>query len=232
MSNEVSKATENFFQKYGRAATSQSIIGRLLKFTKFGEYCAGQEEELIPYGTRMGAYMDSLSVGYQRWDEDGSGGPAETIMGPIAQGFVPPKRETLGYLDKSAWQSFDDGRPKDPWQFTNKIVLANIATKELFTFSTSSKGGLSAIGQLCLKHGEHIRQKPEEGPILELQMGSYRHSNRNYGEIRFPIFKVVGQISTKSLPPIDGANEQQQLEAPDDGGGDGDGDGGDGELSM
>ena len=46
-SQDVSSATQNFFEKYGKAATTHSIIGRLLKFNKFGEYRAGQEEEEI-----------------------------------------------------------------------------------------------------------------------------------------------------------------------------------------
>jgi hypothetical protein len=90
---------------------------------------------------------------------------------------------------------------------------------ELFTFSVSSKGGLGAIGQLCLKHGERIRQQPDEVPLIELQMGSYMHSNRSYGEIRIPILKIVGSIPAKNLPPIESSGGQQQLEAPDDSGG-------------
>jgi hypothetical protein len=223
MSNEIGKATANFFSKYGRAATSRSIVGRLLKFNKFGEYRAGQEEEKIACGTKLAAVMDSLQVGYQLWQDSR---PADAVMGRIVDGFIPPRRETLGHLDKSKWEAFDDGRPRDPWQFTNQIVLADLENDgELFTFSTSSRGGLDAIGQLCLKHGEHIRQRPNEAPIITLEVGSYQHSNRAYGEIRFPIFRIVDWVPAKNLPSIEGeGGNQQQLEAPDDdGGGNGDG---------
>jgi hypothetical protein len=227
MAKEVAKASENFFEKYGRAATGRSIIGRLLRFNKFGEYRAGQDGEKIPYGTKLAVAMNTLSVGYLRWED---GRPAERIMGPICEGYVPPKRGTLGYTDKSKWDSFDDGQPNDPWQFTNEVVLANLENGELFTFSTASNGGLSAIGELCKKHGEHIRQHPDEVPIIELEMGSYMHSNRAYGEIRVPILKRVGWVSEKKLPPIDGADGQQQIEAPD--GDSNGGDGGDDNLLM
>jgi len=80
MANEVSKATQNFFEKYGEAAAPRNIIGRLLKFNKFGEYRAGQEEEEITRGTTLAAYMPSLAVGYMRWED---GKPVEIIMGPI-----------------------------------------------------------------------------------------------------------------------------------------------------
>jgi hypothetical protein len=217
MSKEVGKATENFFSKYGRAATSHSIIGRLLRFNKFGEFHAGQDGEKIEYGTKLAAAMNTLCAGYIRWED---GRPAERIMGPIAEGFVPPKRETLGHTDKAQWDQFDDGRPSDPWQFTNEVVLADLENGgELFTFSTSSRGGLDAIGQLCLKHGERIRQHPDEVPVIELQMGSYMHPNRSYGEIRFPILKIVGWIPAKNLPPVEGSGGQQRLEAPNDAGG-------------
>jgi hypothetical protein len=221
MGNDVSKATENFFSKYGKAATSHSIIGRLLRFNKFGEYRAGQDGEKIEYGTKLAAAMNTLCVGYIRWED---GRPAERIMGPVAEGFVPPKRDTLGHNDKSKWDSFDDGRPNDPWQFTNEVVLADPENGELFTFSTSTRGGIDAIGQLCLKYGEHIRQQPDEVPLIELQMGSYMHPNRTYGEIRIPILKRVGWFPAKDLPPIEAGNGQQQLDAPDGGGGNNDDD--------
>ena len=78
MAKEVAKATENFFEKYGRAVIIRSIIGRLLKFTKFGEYRAGQEEEEIELGTRFAAVMGSLLVGFILWEDNR---PIEAIMG-------------------------------------------------------------------------------------------------------------------------------------------------------
>lgn len=198
----VSTATRNFYERYGEAATQRNILGRLLKFNKFGEFRAGQEEEEIKRGTALAAYMPSLAVGYVRWEDSK---PAEIIMGPVGEGFVPPPRSDLGHTDQSKWDTYDDGRARDPWQFSNSLVLINLENEELFTFNTSSKGGLAAIGELAKVHGKHIRKKPDEVPIVELDRGGYQHSNRDYGEIRFPIFKVVGWISTDKLPPIDGA---------------------------
>ena len=207
MTKEVSQTTQNFFEKYGKAATATSIVGRLLKFNKFGEYRAGQEEEEIEYGTRLAAYMNSLCVGYQRWED---GRPAEQIMGPVSEGFVPPRRDTLGYLDKGKWDSFDDGDPRDPWQFTNTIVLVDLETGNKFTFTTSSKGGLSAMGRLSLTYGEQVRQKPGDAPVVELGGGSYKHPNKKYGEVRYPLLPIKDWIPTRDLPPLD--DEQQQLD--------------------
>jgi hypothetical protein len=200
-STEVAAATRNFYEKYGEAATQRNIIGRLLRLNKFGEYRAGQDEEEIKRGTALAAYMRSLAVGYVRWED---GKPAEIVMGPVGQGYVPPPRAALGHLDQSTWDTFDDGRPRDPWQLSNSLVLIDLETEELFTFSTSSKGGLGAIGELAKVYGKHIRIKPDEVPIIELDVGSYQHSNRAYGEIRFPVFKVVDWIPADRLPPLDG----------------------------
>src|SRR5262245_36223442 len=98
-------ATANFFEKYGRAAAQNSIIGRLLKFTKFGEYRAGQEEEEIERGTRLAAYMSSLCIGWQLWE---NGRIVERDMGPVSDGHVPKKRSELGHTDKAQWESSDD----------------------------------------------------------------------------------------------------------------------------
>jgi hypothetical protein len=179
MTNEVKKAAtettaltqsnKDFFEQYGDAATQRRIVGSLLKFNKFGEYRAGQEERLIPYGTELAAYMGSLSVGYIRWEDNQ---PVEYIMGLVGNGFIPPKRSELGHHDKSQWETFDDGRPRDPWQFSNSLILIGPQTEELFTFSTSSKGGLGAVRELAKTYGKHMRTDPDKEPLIKLECGS------------------------------------------------------------
>jgi hypothetical protein len=211
MANEVAKATQNFFEKYGEAATQRNIIGRLLKFNKFGEFRAGQDEQEIPRGTALIAYMNTLAIGYVRWQD---ARPAEIIMGPVGEGFVPPRREELGHTDQSYWETFDDGRPRDPWQLSNSLVLLDTESGEFYTFNSSSKGGLGAVGELAKVYGKHLRQKPDEMPAIELDVGSYQHPNRAYGEIRFPILRVTGWIAADKLPPIDGAPGEPAANEP------------------
>ena len=196
----VPKATKNFFEKYGEAATQGNIIGRLLKFNKFGEYRAGRDEQEIPRGTVLAAHMATLCIGFVKWVD----GRREIIMGPVAEGFVPPKRAELGDTDKSTWDKDDEGEPRDPWQRSNSLVFVDLETSDLFTFNISSKGGLGAIGELSKAYGRHIRSNPDELPLVELDVGSYRHPKKEYGEIRTPIFKVTGWIASDKLPPIDG----------------------------
>jgi hypothetical protein len=201
MASEVGKATQNFFLKYGKEATQNDIIGRLLKFNKFGEYRAGQDEDQIKSGTVLAAYMPSFCIGYQRWEDNRR---VEAIMGPIGEGFVPPRRGDLGHTDQSKWQTFDDGRPKDPWQLTNTVVFVAPETLDLYTYSTASKGGIGALALLCRSHGVHVRQFPHEVPLVALDVSSYQHPNREYGEVRYPVFRVTGWVDIGKLPPIDG----------------------------
>ena len=137
MASEVAIATANFFEKYGEAATARNITGRLLRFNKFGEYRAGQDEQEIPRGTALVAYMTSLSVGYVRWED---ARPAEIIMGPVGEGFAPPRREELGHTDQARWETFDDGRPRDPWQLSNSLVLLELEFERVLHVQLEQQG--------------------------------------------------------------------------------------------
>lgn len=196
MANEIDKKKstdlvndqKNPFEAYGEAATARAIEGSLLKFAQ-GDYFAGQENREIPLGTKLVARMDSLAIGWLRWQDNE---PVEERMGLVADGFVPVKRHELGDLDKTCWETDNEGRPRDPWQFSNRLVQHGLETGEVFTFATSSKGGLGAVGELSKAYGKHIGQLPDEDPIVELDGGSYPHRDKSIGRVKYPIFKVVG----------------------------------------
>ena len=189
----VAKSESNAFLAYGNAATTRSIIGTLLKFTK-GDYIAGSDAEEIPLGTQFVANMDMLSVGWLKWE---GAKPIEPCMGLVAEAFEPPRRRELGDLDESEWETDDNGARKDPWQFTNYLLMFEKASGEIYTFTTSSKGGLSAIGQLSKTYGKEIRQRPDSYPVIELGVSSYLHRDRKLGRIKVPTFKIVGGVDKK-----------------------------------
>ena len=201
MPSEIAKLQPNYYEAYGEATANRNIVGRLLKFTKFGEFTAGVENEEIPTGTKLVAHMPSLLAGFIKWENNR---PIAQVMGAIGEGFAPPKRGELGDTDQSLWEHYDDDRPRDPWQFSNYLVFVNLDTSDLFTFTTSSRGGLNAVGELSKTYGKHIRQAPDELPLVELGCGSYQHSNRSYGEIRFPIFKIVAWLPSQRLAQLVG----------------------------
>lgn len=203
MTNEIAKNGPNYFEKYGEAATQRAIVGRLLKFTKFGEYVAGQENELIAVGTELIAYMPSLTVGYVRWEDNA---PAQYEIGYVKDGFVPPRRNDLGYNDAGEWNTDDRGNPRDPWQFTNSLIFIDIESRLLYTFNTASKGGLGAMGGLSKVYGRHMKEKPRDLPTVKLGVSSYRHTRKEFGEIRVPLFTIVTNkwVPVDDLPPLDG----------------------------
>jgi hypothetical protein len=109
-------------------------------------------------------------------------------MGVVADGFKPPLREELGDLDETEWGELN-GRPIDPWQKTNNLLMCD-SDGTLYTFVTASKGGLSAIGELSEAYSHRRRMKPDEIPVVELLARSYIH--KDYGETFAPKLRIVG----------------------------------------
>jgi hypothetical protein len=207
-------ATANFFAKYGAAATQRAIVGQLLRFNKFGEWHYGLDDEELPRGTQRVVHMMTTTVGWQKWVDNR---PAQTVMGLLAEGFEPPPRSSLGDNDPNMWETYDDGRPRDPWQFTNTVILSDPRDHELYTYSTTSRGGLTAVGELSKAFSDHLRIAPDEMPLVALEVGSYQHPNKSYGEIRFPRFVVAGWVPSSQLPSTSGdMGAAQALPAPEE----------------
>jgi hypothetical protein len=176
------------FENYGDAATSRSIEGTLLRFSK-GDYLAGKDSEEVPIGTQFVAIMDSLKVGWVCWQ---AGSVIDDRMGLVIENFQPPRRSELGDHDQASWERSEEGEPRDPWSFTNHLVMRAVKDGAIYTFATNSKGGLSAVGELAKVYGKTIRQRPGQYPIIELGVDSYQHRDRSLGRIKFPVFKIVG----------------------------------------
>ncbi len=178
---------QNYFEAYGEQAAQRPIIGRILKFNK-GDWLAGQDDEDIPEGTQLVAHMDTLSVGWTKWEGDR---PGRQVSGLIVEGYIPPKRTELGDLDESLWELDDNERPRDPWVLGNQMVLRSVDDpNDLYTFVTSSRGGINMIGELSKAYGKEMRVRPDEYPIIELASDQYKHPQ--YGRVKTPVMKLVG----------------------------------------
>src|SRR5262249_31892144 len=149
-----------------------------------GDFVSGAYNDEVPLGTKFQAVMSRLNAGWVKWQDNR---PAERIMGAVGESFQPPRRAELGDQDKQLWETDNEGRPRDPWQFGNELVLIAVEDGKLYTFTTSSRGGLNAIGELCKTFGKMNRQQPDKIPVIELDVGSYQHSNRAFGRIKYPI---------------------------------------------
>lgn len=188
------------FAAYGQEAAN---AGAYLKFSK-GEWLLGQNDDEVALGRTLAANMDELSIGWIRWAD---GKPAERRMGLLAQGYKPESRDQLGYVDQDSWELDDEGRPKDPWNFTNELPLADPGDGEQMTFSASSKGGIGAVGNLCKAYSREYRQQEGKVPVIELGRDSYKHAK--YGKTYVPVLKIVEWIDNGSvpLPAVDGGDE-------------------------
>jgi hypothetical protein len=178
MANDLKKLGPNVYEAYGNSVARMTFPGDLLTFNKYGEYKAGQEKVEVPLGTRLVVHVPTTLIGYVRWKDNK---PVDFQMGLLSEGFVPPKRDELGYLDQVQWETFENGGVKDPWQLSNQVVMTGVEdSDEVFTFTTTSKTG---------RYGHHIRQAPDEYPVVELHRRSYHH--RQFGEQRVAVFKIV-----------------------------------------
>jgi hypothetical protein len=175
------------FTEYADAIAPQFIIGDLLKFSK-GDYYAGQNNTLVPAGTMFTVNMDELMAGWVRWWD---GKPTDHVMVRVADHISPKKRIELGDSDEGQWETDVKGERRDPWQFTNYLPMMN-EKGELFTFTTGSRGGISAIAGLARRYANHRRRHPDVFPLIALGVDSYQHPNREFGRIKFPVFAPAG----------------------------------------
>jgi hypothetical protein len=219
-SSEISKPEHDYFGDFADAVLVNRIVGDLFLFSKFGDFQAGRAREQVPLGTQVIGIMSQLLTGWVRWEDNR---PVEQLMGLVAKGFKPAKRSELSHTDKATWPTDDEGEARDPWQLTNWLVFENQKTKQFYTYSTSSRGGITALGELAKDYSAHCRQTPDEYPIVALDRGSYRHPHRQIGEVRFPIFKRVGwtargpvddRLGTVTGGQDDGGNGSAALEPP------------------
>jgi hypothetical protein len=92
-------------------------------------------------------------------------------------------------------------------------TLRDPESDETYTFATSSRGGLDAIGELCKAYGKAIRQKPNQYPLIELDGNSYMHRDCSVGRVKFPILKVVGWINKSDPQDAPGAGRTRAAAA-------------------
>jgi len=188
-SSAVSGTAANPFTTYGEAQNQRAIIGQLLKFSK-GDYLAGQEDEEVPVGTQFVANMDEMLAGWIRWENNK---PTDHVMGKVSDGYQPPRRNELGDTDKDQWEVDAQGQQRDPWQFSNYLLMKGAGADDgLYTFTTSSRGGLNALGDLCKVYGKAMAQRADEYPVVALGVNAYDHPNRSFGRIKVPTFQIVG----------------------------------------
>ena len=189
-------------QAYLDEIAPAALVGRLIKFSKDGEFITVDDETPIPEDADFIALCDETLVGWQKFFNDGT--PPERHMGLLyGDVFIMPARETLGDMDPADWPAGLSGAPEDPWRHFMFLVLQNTASGEMHTFSTSSKTGRRAVGNL-LRHYERLkRSSADELPIVRLKAGGFQHRDERIGFVPTPVFGVVGRAPRGSAAKPD-----------------------------
>jgi len=178
-------------QSYVDEIAPASIVGRMIKFTKNGEYATSDDDTVISDDVDFIALVDQTLIGWIKFN--GEGAPPDRVMGLLYDGFVMPARDTLPDQDQSEWELGLDGKPADPWQHHVYLVLQKADTDELFTFVTSSVTGRRAIGTL-LRHYERMqRTHSDQYPVVRLKVGGFQHKDDRVGWVKVPVLAVVGR---------------------------------------
>ena len=178
-------------QRYLDEIASASIVGRMVKFTKNGEYATGDDDTIIGDDVDFIALVDQTLIGWVKFNSEGA--PPDRVMGLLYEGFVMPPRSSLPDLDQSKWEMGLDGRPADPWQHHVYLVLQKADTSELFTFVTSSVTGRRAIGTLLRHYDRMQRTHPHQYPVIRLKIGGFQHKDDRVGWVKVPVLAVVGR---------------------------------------
>jgi len=175
-----------------------------LAFVK-GDWLLGRDK-LQMNGTQWVARVDWSLYGWTMWWD---GRIRDYRLGYVADGFVPPPRADLGYLDKDQWDVWNKGR--DPWQLGWSLPLYNQASLEEALWTTDTMGGRNALAALMIAFADHFDTNPADGqilPAIELGSSSYRHPDR--GEINIPVLDIIGWAAppNKPRPPLPTAEPQ------------------------
>jgi hypothetical protein len=173
------------------------IKGTLLKFVDW-RFHAGKQATLVPEGTKLIA-LATLSC-WQLW-QDG-----KVVKSIIREpGEFLPARATLSHPEKA-------DEPGDPWANTRLVYFAHPVSAALYTFSTRSGGGRSAVSALAGQIKRMRRAHPNAVPLIELRA---EEMPTKHGMKSKPRFDVIdwrfNDIAETEVP-----QEQRQLTASDD----------------
>jgi len=172
--------------------------GRLIKFApKTDNYVAIDSGEEIDTTVGYAALCDQLMAGGIRFHEDEE---PQKVMGVIADGFVPPERETLGDLAESEWPDGLDGAKGDPWREQLLLPLQNVETAEIVVFSALTPTSRNAVNRL-LRHYQRVkRAHPDQLLVVHLRTSGFTHKLKQVGWVPVPAFHVTGRIKQDGTP--------------------------------
>jgi hypothetical protein len=188
-------------QKYIDEIAPANIVGRMIKFSKEGQFVTADDDEPVEETAEFVALCDQTLIGWIKFHREDDA-PPDRVQGLLYDGFIMPARDTLGDLDPGQWAEGLSGLPEDPWRHQICLVLQRTDTAELFTFVTTSLTGRRAIGNLLRHYDRMQRLTPGELPVVKLKPGGFNHRDPRVGWVVVPQFQIVGRARATVLPSL------------------------------
>jgi hypothetical protein len=189
-------------QRYLDEIAPSGIVGRLIKFSKEGNFTTADDGETVSAEADFVALCDQTLIGWIQFHADGET-PPDRAQGLLYGGFVMPPRDSLGDTEAGEWPLGPDDKPTDPWQHQLCLVLQNRETDALYTFATTSRTGRRAVGNLLRHYDRMQRTNPSELPVVRLRPGGFQHRDERIGWVATPTFCVVGRAPRDSAAKPD-----------------------------
>jgi hypothetical protein len=189
-------------QRYLDEVSPASIVGRLIKFSKDGNFILADTDEPVAENAEFVALCGETLVGWIRFHNDGET-PPDRVQGLLYDGFQMPTRDTLGDLDETQWPEGPSGGPEDPWKHQMLLVLQDSQTRELFTYGTASITGRRAVGNLLRHYNRMRRANADELPVVRLKTSGFNSKKPGVGWVPTPTFAIVGRTPRDSAAKPD-----------------------------
>jgi hypothetical protein len=197
-----------------RELAPTDIVGLPLKYAK-GRWTVRETKDAeVDVRATDPFVVDVLSYreGWFRWENKK---PTHKFLGRRVDGFISPPRHVLPEADQDEWPIGPKG-PTDPWQEVQQLVLRDLTTGQLVTWTTNSYGGRLALGELFDNFVTESKKHPALSPVVLLT--SYDRPTADYGKVPAPRFKLIdwqafGEDASPPGEPSRLTALRQQLEA-------------------
>ena len=164
------------------------FVGTPLRFVKGPWFKLPAKNQRVKIGATdtFAADVPSYACGWLQWLNRK---PVQKYIYRPIDGFILPTRDRLPDRDKSKWPLDKDGKRSDPWQENHQIVMKDLATDELLTWTTTSWYGRKAIGRLIDLYTREAKSHAGLMPVVTLSTKD--KSSPDYGLIPAPVLTVV-----------------------------------------
>jgi hypothetical protein len=172
-----------------RELTQSDIIGLPLEFIKGHWFIILSKDEQQEILANQEFVVDprSRSSGWYFWQDKRL---VFKIMGRRVDGFKSPARGALPLNDKKLWPGYSIGKPRDPFEQRDTLLLKDTASGELFTWITRTHGGRHhGIGKFLEEYTKQAKQYPGEDPVV---ISTSYDRDTDYGPTPTPLLKIVG----------------------------------------